>query len=420
MMHGFPSLTNSPDYFGTAPAERLRSEESVREDLLHASQRVQEAAAAYEYAQNTLHIPNELNTGELPMATVSVQQNRNAEYVPSPEQQSAVAEKRKRPTKPTQIDAATAAELPMCDIRARNYVVKYVGASDKTINESATCLRYLDHIAHLASINIANWKPIKLLHNTRTGKLVTRKSIINKRFFDEVERLRPAKVEVKLSPTDVRHLENFAENYNGAELNRLRGDVAQREQAVIIKYNEYLLNLKNAGDAEQRLKAYKPFTPDAIITQLSNLISDGWYALHEITASEITLTTAPVMLSHKNASAKIDMTVPMGEYRAVYHLNNRTIRVFAHRDNVFAAETYCHPHLRRDSGEVCFGDIKDRAHKALTTWDIEGVFTIIRQVLTTYCDDNPYIRLEDFHAEHAAKARTLLKNKEVPSVETWT
>jgi len=286
-------------------------------------------------------------------------------------------------------------KMPMRDIRARAYKVKAKGIGRDEMKANAEILKYLDHIAHLANININDWTPVELLTSKITGKMFKRKTTVNRVFFAQVEKLAPPKPETDLlSESDLIQINNLIKTETDRAVSRLKENRDANFSTAQSRYADYTKFMRAAGELETQINSFQGRSVDSVKTALNNVLKDGWYSVNAISADSIILATSPIMLTYKNPAQKADTTVPMGRFLVKYNLIGFALSVERFQNNVVYNDHY-HPHVAR-RGEVCFGEIRDRMNAAIAKADIETVFNGTRSVLTTYHPDNPYIRLHDF------------------------
>jgi hypothetical protein len=90
----------------------------------------------------------------------------------------------------------------------------------------------------------------------------------------------------------------------------------------------------------------------------------------------------------------------MGRFKVVLALGREGlfVRVYEWSDNIRVADNY-HPHVASD-GTVCFGDAGPKAKLYASRLDFFGYMSVVKDVLTNYCDDNPYQHLHNFSGDN--------------------
>lgn len=128
-------------------------------------------------------------------------------------------------------------------------------------------------------------------------------------------------------------------------------------------------------------------------------ICRSWYTLDEARSAEdayktLHFITDKVYIRHVNASAGINTTLNMGQYRVEYTPMYASIKVFAHKCNR-VSRGYVHPHVS-SNGNPCWGDGASTMTQSLTTFKPSAAFGVLRSLLQTYNDGSPYESLDKF------------------------
>lgn len=289
----------------------------------------------------------------------------------------------------------------MQEVRKRGYKV-FLGVEDERKRSTLeNAIKYVDLLAAQAQVDVTSWPVLEVFHNENTGTIHTDKAKLNQAFFNWAKTQRVSTS--RLTAQRRQALNSMSDNFKQIRRDRLKLELQQKLRDVA-HYSRHFDNaMLAAAKTQAMLSAMNQNQANEMAQALEEVLSDGWYHVDEITSEAIRLLTPEIVLSHVNPSQKVDVRVPVGSFLVEFQLMRGSLRVFRHK-NTFPPEepdkfgdyrfhgTYYHPHVNHE-GRVCFGEINQSVMQAIGNFDIKAVFTATRQVLTTYCDQSPYVHL---------------------------
>lgn len=130
--------------------------------------------------------------------------------------------------------------------------------------------------------------------------------------------------------------------------------------------------------------------------QIVEILKNPFYSYLRTTNSCIQFITQPVVMTHKNPNAGIDMTVPLGRFKVEWSPIGGTIYVHRYSDNIEVTDGIIHPHVS-SSGTVCLGNGSATYTRAMEKGEVWKAMCVIEAILKTYNEESPYVALSRFY-----------------------
>lgn len=165
-------------------------------------------------------------------------------------------------------------------------------------------------------------------------------------------------------------------------------------------------------DMVRRQKAIDDFSVASVegaVESLSSVISQGWYKLYGVEGTNVVFTTPEIILTHQGTSLNF------GQYKVKLNVENYTIRVEQYLNNIRYG-IFVHPHV--NDGSVCWGNASDARSKAQQSMDANKLLTLLREVLTKYNANSPFVSYETFLVQDKNNPRTSALNNP-PEYHLW-
>ena len=185
------------------------------------------------------------------------------------------------------------------------------------------------------------------------------------------------------------------------EAEERRREAERVVESYLARANEQLdeANYLLGKAAEARRKEGDATNKLAHLAEEVATICKSWYTLDEARSAAdayktLHFITDKVYIRHVNASAGINTTLNMGQYRIAYTPMDASIKVFAHKYNR-VSRGYVHPHVSINN-DPCWGDGTSTMMQSLTAFKPSAAFGVLRSLLQTYNDGSPYASLVRF------------------------
>jgi hypothetical protein len=269
------------------------------------------------------------------------------------------------------------------------------------LTKQINAIRYVEHLAGVTKTDIASL-PLGHFLNSN-GNMIVERTELNRVFFKLRENLTETPRERAIIPRE-RLLE--IEEYLRAALNRacdkreleVRGQFVrvqtkaralQEEKRILVERKLSLMALEKARD-----------TGPSLSPQVQKVLDRGFYTLSS--GSGLSFVTEPITLSYYNMTQGRENVAFMGKYIVDLKFENGfSPRVYAFLDNLSCAGCV-HPHVG-PTGLICFGDQQSAAETYAANLDLVSLMELIKDVLTVYCDKNPYAYLHVYQELRSAK-----------------
>lgn len=273
--------------------------------------------------------------------------------------------------------------------------------------EQVDAVKYIERMAGVTGAAIDKWDILECFRNplSATGKvIITDKRSINKRLYELDKQAKDGvPVEGLSDQKEIKKISDliFSEIETGrrAELSRSWKDALRSASNYTETAEQYR---KNAFHYFKQLSALKNSESPEIQKEINAVIQNPFWEYKGIGENNDGHkflkfhTRAEIVLTEKNPSAGIDISVNVGRFEAQLVPKTSMVRVFQAGNNVLA-HGYWHPYIS-SAGGVCWGNASDTADELLASAKYGQAFALLAALLATY-DSNttPYMDLVNFH-----------------------
>lgn len=303
--------------------------------------------------------------------------------------------------------------LTMNKIRAQNY--KVFESLDKEVAKiQESSIKYIEHLGTITGTNISEWKPLELF-TSEDGKLPSKRNKLNELFFLYLEQKKGEIPEVIVPGTD--EISKLCFKFDQLFTQQIDGTI-KRSEAIIHdidgEIERYHDSIKKKLASRIKVIAtvdglhLKKKTGTGVSADIHKILSEGWWTLSENqTPNEISLVTPEIVLTYFNKKHAAQVAVSVGFIQINLGIDGGSIYAWGapYDRNPLHNKSYFHPHISGHGGDICFGNMAKEFQKAQTSSAIDLMLDTIKKVLTTYCDENPYVHL--YQLEDAAKEGNL-------------
>lgn len=162
-------------------------------------------------------------------------------------------------------------------------------------------------------------------------------------------------------------------------------------------YARYESYEESAREAMLEYEALDNSAPSTLLADgLRQVLSAGWYKLHEVQANRVVLTTPEIMLKH----GTID--VNLGQLTVALRLPSLSINVGRYA-NTLDVNGYFHPHV--GGSALCMGNAHTAIQRAAENQDIAKLLGLVKEILTNYNPDSPYVSISRFNDASLKESR---------------
>lgn len=306
----------------------------------------------------------------------------------------------------------------MKDVRKANYDVFQNCESSNHRNELIGTMHYIDHLAQMAHVNIANWPVLQIFKNKRSEKefIHTDRNKINEIFFAELERIRLGGGVETFKLTTNEH-DVFAETFrqlHGIRRNQLEERYKTNLNKSTSDYSNYTRAIAEAAKAKREIDGFETGNYQDQIQQVDEIIAAGFWKCDklDVGTSYLQFETDLIVLTQKNDAAKINIELPMGKFVCRLRMQDDPISLLVLAwDKIFSIEKsgniilgsgHYHPHVNAD-GRVCFGTMLTDFTKAAIDRDLVKIMEFVRLAICRYYNNNPFVYLHSFRDELEAR-----------------
>ena len=278
--------------------------------------------------------------------------------------------------------------------------MKLESALKSQLQETASAARYIAYLAQQTGTHVDQWDLEKVFGLTENFKNEIGRSVINKKFFQEAEKIKK-KTAVKKKP-DVAIKKTITaavakrKKHDATELKRLLADRTEFLRLAGEHAMRYQASVSQAAGAARELRRLKKINV-SVPDQIEKIVKGGFWELHEFVDDTLSFVTKnDIIISHGNRKALEGTGVNFGKFRVEVELRDAVVEVFPHGNNIYdEAGAYYHPHVD-ESGDVCWGNAAGSAATFLTDLDIVGLLLLLSTLLSNYNSSAPFVNLEDF------------------------
>lgn len=324
---------------------------------------------------------------------------------------------------------------------AYSYVLYNIPIDDREPNYAV--LRYLEHLATQAAVSrFGAWdlKCFLVEPKDPNSNLIQDKHIINKIFFEKLEKLNSKKASqedaefetIDKVSTDIlfdwsqivedliAEEADYKDRFLTSKLqkqkdekgfidNDIRGYYSRIKQ-LLEKRGQILIEINTLSQAMENEHVNVDDIKNLVVSLqeqnqwVNPVITDGYLYAH--TAQELILNDIVHRRSHN-----------VGSFTIQIHLHSYFTKVFPHKNNFFKHHYY-HPHVDYSDGYVCWGNAGDIAMTAQKDRSLFPLLDITYQLLNSYSESNPYITLSDMMT--GVKKENSIANFNLPKVWNGT
>lgn len=277
-------------------------------------------------------------------------------------------------------------------------------------------LKYVELLGVQTKIDVSHWKTYDFLFN-ENGEIDFDKKRVNRAFFSAME---DAPKAVK-SPGRIYITQTGAKRFSHGILNVLKSvmDPEGVERVFRRRIADEKINLKSIEKKlrieELKLKDFHEYRkmvqegpPFNIERALEEIVKDGFYTIPRQNPDlGMSFITEPITLTHLNKKQGRNYVTRFGRYEVyVYPHEDYSAtssgfffdaEVWPWEDNPIASDHW-HPHISNGDypGSICFGDVLPESERLRKIGDFVNFMSLIKSILTSYNDGNPYIEIDCF------------------------
>lgn len=299
--------------------------------------------------------------------------------------------------------------ITMREVREKNYEIFPKETALSILNIQKGTLKYIEHLAAITETNIATWDPFAVFAK-EDGLFPRERNKLNQLFFSHRERVKDSVASEILPQPDDERIMSLCASVNKLFAKSIETTMKKHEsqiQDLERHMNNKSMELQRAQENYSRALLAKSGMKQkqkeglSVHESVKRVIRDGWWTLapdSDQSEGMLVFLTPEVTLSQINEKAAVNFVVPMGRYLVKLTTRSQSLKV---RVNAYDKNPLCpesglyHPHVN-SSGEVCAGDAGKELTLAETTFDVEKIMRLLKAILTTYNDDNPYQELSTF------------------------
>jgi len=262
-------------------------------------------------------------------------------------------------------------------------------------------VKYIDLLASMAGVDIQLWDAHSLFSEGTGNKLIDGKNEINRRFFQEVDRLIASTpstdIESDSFTDEMKAAIKAAENRHVSSLIATEQARSEREMRnAMTSYSDYTRYVKLAAEANADVRRLSGQGSN-IEEQVRQVHASAFWKFTGFTNnSKLRFRTkSDIVLNHRNLAAGVDITINFGRFEAVFNVSDFSLRAFGVERNVLV-RGYPHPHIQGSAGGICWGSATTAASLALAKCNFVEPLTLLATVLSSYNKESPYVSMEAF------------------------
>lgn len=262
-------------------------------------------------------------------------------------------------------------------------------------------IKYIEHLTNLTKVDPSKC-PIEIFLSEQ-GKLPVVRNKINMVYFSWNEtRVKEAFIPAQSVPLDKVFIIEEQIKQGLADMIRLKTD-------TLIAAEEVVRSRARALDSatsdlfryKQEIEGFRKMMSDGVHFRpmVEKVLVDPFWSLDNRRRG-LVFITQPVSLSYFRADQAVTNTANFGRLSVIVSFNRSRleVRVDEYSDNLWV-DGFIHPHVDTE-GSICFGNAKPAAVSAAAKLDLPALMSVVKDVLTTYNDDNPYRSL--YHWDRAS------------------
>lgn len=257
-------------------------------------------------------------------------------------------------------------------------------------------IKYIEFMASTMHKNIADWE----LFLDANGKPHTDRKTINQCFMERLAAPSPAAPAPSVAPisdADRKRIMELSARESVAELNNLKSTLVGIENDMTSYTRNYHTKLGQYREYSQKVDNFVVKTNDSFLKQVESVCAQGFYKWAGLDANgRLNFeTVGDLILSHQNKAALIDMSVNLGRFKIIADAFTLQVWVKPLERNIVLYGKV-HPHVN-NSGEICWGTLSDLFKRAAKNGDFVSVMNAVRDLITSYNHDNPYVALVSYY-----------------------
>jgi hypothetical protein len=298
---------------------------------------------------------------------------------------------------------------------ARKQYRTFARMAPEKATQHVEVIKYIEGIARTAGIDISLWDAKRLFGTGQGNELIMDKSLINRIFFEEMERLHivdtsgttatdnpvPVPVltgaqQVKIKALETQLIQN--------EKDRLAREHRGALDNALSRYRDFEECLRKAWLVSQQVNNLEggPRGRVSITEQITNIASGNFWTLKSVDDSGNVRFVCKdnVFIEYRNPAASIDYRVNTGKFEVIYNIMNTSLKVVKSSQNI-VVDDYYHPHIN-SFGHICWGSAANEAAKLLSQGNLESPINILATILTNYNPSSPYKDISAFAAKYVS------------------
>lgn len=258
-------------------------------------------------------------------------------------------------------------------------------------------VQYIEMLSVTTNTRTRDWDIKEIFGLGEGNELVTAKNEINKRFFEQVAKVKgstPSEV-IDIEPKIQARIDEITKESSRRAMASLQRD-ADACYANISDYHRRIHDLSvKAFQKKLAIDAMKGKSL-GLSSQVVEISKSSFWKFHSFADDRVKFVTRnDVVLKQVNKMAGVDIQVNMGKFVASVDMHSLFIVVLMHENNL-VRDSFFHPHVHR-SGEVCWGDGVTAVDRLTREANLVGLMDLLASNLTNYNDKNPYVSLYHFH-----------------------
>lgn len=303
----------------------------------------------------------------------------------------------------------------------RSIVEKFKEMSPEAKIANMAMLDYIRVLASQTGIDISKWNIEKLFGSGEGFMLLADRKEVNKRFFEKLQKLDDKSDDDEAATPAFQGIDLLKQSFTAAfqrtqssRKSQLMDTINNAEYYAKDLYRKIEGYISQAAEANRELSMLTQTSFDSAVQKLMDeimgCVTDGVWVNPVVEGNFFYVNTPTnIVLTHKNKTAGVDITIDFGQLAAKIDLMNFNMYVIPYKNNIVAdrypqegvTPRFYHPHVNQDSN-ICWGNARDTAFAHIKKFEIGKALKLLHSVLNIYNDGNPYVPMATYR-DHAKK-----------------
>jgi hypothetical protein len=310
----------------------------------------------------------------------------------------------------------------MASPKEKKALLASMTAEQKAFN--ITALTYIKTLASSSNVNIYDWDLLEVFAQEPGGvNLVTDKKIINKRFFDQLDKIKKAPKEAKKveTPEEIEaatlEVEKIKKAFIDAaklvrqtEIQNLKNNLWTLEDQIRRTQQAYDLSLRQFNESYTKINALEQVADIdtkylKALEGIQKVIDEGIWINPVYENGYLYLNTKTnIMLHDVNKAANLDLHIDFGQLAVRININNHMrFEVIPYKNNI-SVESHYHPHVQ-PAGGICWGEASTASAKNIANLELDKALRLLHALLNSYNPGSPYRPMARFKIEGTKLSR---------------